>query len=301
MKPKLIMLIGLSGSGKSTFAKKYKEDYKDMNFIIHSSDELRKELYNDINNQDNNNELFKILHSRIKQDLSNGNSVIYDATNLSYKKRKSFLDTIKTDCEKIAIVIYKDYEECIKDDKFRERTVGKNVIFKQLKSFYMPNYYEGFDEIEIEYMSIFNDDSSDMFDRLIKIPQDNPHHKLTIGNHCLKCGKLLNGTVEDFTLIEAGYLHDIGKESTKSFTNYKGETTNVAHYYNHQNVSSYLAIDMTFCLDYDDIIDVCNLIQFHMLPFSFTEKSKKKYTKLFGEDFMIRLMLLHEADIKAKE
>lgn len=52
------MLVGLPASGKSTYAKKLS---KKENAIILSSDELRKELFGNINNQNHNAEVFKEL------------------------------------------------------------------------------------------------------------------------------------------------------------------------------------------------------------------------------------------------
>ena len=47
-KPILLMLVGLPGSGKSTYCKTYK------NFKVHSSDALREELFGDESCQDKN-------------------------------------------------------------------------------------------------------------------------------------------------------------------------------------------------------------------------------------------------------
>jgi predicted kinase len=86
------MCIGLPGSGKSYQAERFAEQY-DAN--IHSSDAIREELSGDINNQDINDLVFKTLHSRIKEDLCNGKNCIYDACNISYKRRKAFLQELK--------------------------------------------------------------------------------------------------------------------------------------------------------------------------------------------------------------
>ena len=80
------MMVGLPGSGKSTYAKQLSEE---TNAVICSSDTIREELYGDENSQDNNDEVFKILHSRIKENLKNGKNVIYDATNINSKRRKA--------------------------------------------------------------------------------------------------------------------------------------------------------------------------------------------------------------------
>ena len=70
----LIMMVGISGSGKSTKAQELSKLYK---ATIYSSDQLREELYGNVNDQTHNNEIFVELHKRIIQDLKNGISVIY--------------------------------------------------------------------------------------------------------------------------------------------------------------------------------------------------------------------------------
>lgn len=85
-----IMLVGLPGSGKSTYAEKLKKE----GYMIHSSDAIREELTGDINSQDNNPEVFGVLHKRVKEDLKSGHSCVYNATNMSRKRRKAFLDEI---------------------------------------------------------------------------------------------------------------------------------------------------------------------------------------------------------------
>ena len=82
-----IMLVGLPGSGKSTCAEKLKKE----GYIIHSSDTIREELTGDVNSQENNLEVFDILHKKVKEDLKSGHSCVYDATNMSMKRRKAFL------------------------------------------------------------------------------------------------------------------------------------------------------------------------------------------------------------------
>ena len=42
--PELIMLVGLPGSGKSTYAAQYKV----KGYHVHSSDDIREELFSDI-------------------------------------------------------------------------------------------------------------------------------------------------------------------------------------------------------------------------------------------------------------
>ena len=82
MSSKLITLVGLAGSGKSTYAKTLSDKY---GYKIHSSDALRKEMFGDenANSREQNERMFAELHRRIKDDLKNGINVIYDATNIN--------------------------------------------------------------------------------------------------------------------------------------------------------------------------------------------------------------------------
>ena len=143
---KLTLLVGLPGSGKSTYAKKYLE--KDN--IILSSDVIRGEIFNDENDQSNNALVFSTLYSRAKQILESGKNVVIDATNCSKFDRKRVLDNFSDmPLIRVAIVIKTPIDECEKRDKERNRTVGRQVIDKFNTKFEMPTKDEGFDEIII--------------------------------------------------------------------------------------------------------------------------------------------------------
>jgi predicted kinase len=85
------MLAGIPGSGKSTYAEKMKNEYE--NIVVCSSDAIREELTGNVNNQDLNEEVFKVLHRRVKDNLKAGNNVIYDACNISSRRRRHFVQT----------------------------------------------------------------------------------------------------------------------------------------------------------------------------------------------------------------
>ena len=68
-KPILWVMVGLSGSGKSTIAKKIADD--NHNSVIVSSDNIREELTGDYEDQKHNEEVFKVFHDRIRKNLEN--------------------------------------------------------------------------------------------------------------------------------------------------------------------------------------------------------------------------------------
>lgn len=299
---KFIMLVGLPASGKSTIGEKLS---KEFNAVIHSSDNLREELYGNINEVSKNNELFTELHKRIKQDLLNNKNVIYDTTNISYKKRKSFIENLNNiPCQKVCYLIATPYEKCLEQNQLRERIVPEYIIERMYKSIYIPQYYEGWDEINIVWNINHEFDTHVLFNGengLNKINQDNPNHTLTIGNHCLKCIGLCEEILDDFELNMAALYHDIGKRFTKQFKNGKGEETDIAHYYQHHLVSAYDSLFYLKCLETESILNITNYIQWHMHPFFIkSEKTKDKFIRLVGQEFYNKLMILHEADKNSK-
>lgn len=302
MRQKFIMLVGLPASGKSTIAKQITNEH----IIIHSSDMLREELYGDINYQGKNGELFQELHKRIRNDLKNGKSVIYDACNISKKRRIAFLSELKNiRCDKICLITATPYEECLKTNEQRERKIPKKVIERMYMNWQPPHKSEGWDKIDIFFREVdvrkyylselfFGENSIEGFN------QNNSHHSLTLDKHCDETMNYIEQYKPyDNNLIMAGLLHDIGKPFTKTFKNTKGKITDDAHYYQHHSVGSYDSMFYCGVNDSNIILDISNLIYYHMHPhmsWRQSEKAKERDRRLLGEDMFDRVMLLHKAD-----
>ena len=297
------MMIGIPASGKTSLAEQIA---KSEDAEIVSSDNIRKELYGDENIQGDNNKVFRILQDRVVKGLKANKNMIYDATNISYKTRMAFLQRIgKLDVEKIAIMVATPYEQCLIRNSQRERQVPEEVIKRMHYNFYVPQYFEGWDDIQIKYTN----DYMFFFGDLEDIEQDNPHHKLTVLEHCMETEDILakqNGRLS-IPINLAGRLHDIGKLKTKTFINSKGEKTDIAHFYNHEKVSAYdslfyvnLRSRIEMMKDEEFALETIKLIQWHMLPWTkMSEKTEQKYKKLLSENFWSDLMILHKADEEA--
>lgn len=300
-KPTLYMLCGLSGSGKSLYAEQLSGRIK---AVIFSSDALREELFGDINEQSRNDELFQELHRRIKSCLRSGKDAIYDATNIKLKTRIAFLNEIKNiDCDKHCHIVYRPYEECLKMNRGRDKVVPDHVITKQYMSWNTPYYFEGWDNIVLIHDKAFDPPYMHIVKKYFNFEQHNHHHKLTLGNHLQKTAAYISKKKDDPSLYRAGFLHDIGKPFTKSFTNSKGEITEEAHYYQHHCVGAYdvLGIDMYYLSPTSqktNRIKVSALVTYHMYPYcwKYSPKMEDKYRKLWGEEFYNDILLLFEAD-----
>lgn len=134
--PTLIVLIGLPGCGKSTYAAKKKE----AGLIVISPDEIREELTGDMSDQSRNREVFSLAHKRTKEALRHGGSVVFDATNLTRRARNDLLSCIpdrhNTYVEYVLFRI--PLEECLKRNRQRTRHVPEDVIRRMNNSFTFP-------------------------------------------------------------------------------------------------------------------------------------------------------------------
>lgn len=295
---KFIIMCGLPGSGKSTYAKSIE------NAIVISTDEIRKEINGDENNQDNATLVFDIAFNRIRSFLENKKfeNVVFDATNINYKKRMDIINRFKKYADKIEChFIWATYEECLERNSKRERVVPEEVIKRMYFNFYVPQYFEGYDDIKL----IENSSKKETMEKLkekMNIDQENPNHKLTLLEHSTKGAEYICKKYSGDRFIElitkVTLLHDIGKIKTKTFINTKGETTNIAHYYSHEKVGAYDSF--LYTKEEDDYIRfyIAKLIQWHMLLHQdLSEKSINKYKEKLGRGFWEYLNILHEADL----
>lgn len=98
----LILTIGISGSGKSTWANL--ADIPDKEIVC--PDLIRKELTGNVSDQSANQEVFRIVDKRIRHALENGKTVILDATNVNTKFRRKDLEKWKSKGYAVAYKVF---------------------------------------------------------------------------------------------------------------------------------------------------------------------------------------------------
>ena len=301
MKTKFYMAIGLPGSGKSYYGKHYAEK---LGAEVISSDAIREELFGDVNDQTHNNEVFNELHKRVYKALSEGRSCYYDATNLSRKRRKSFLRTLPNNVEKIAVLFATEYDIIFEQNKKRERHVPEDIIIKMAKRMTIPRKEEGWDKIIIQTHENNHNDLGYYLDRCMGIKHDNSHHKLGIYEHMIATHNVAEEiskrerlcSFDSLVLTMAARYHDVGKSYCKTFEAYSGKITEEAHYYNHAETGAYLAACASDFYNYSIIRLVMLLIQYHMDFYDRNRNVVENFEGIFGADLKRLLILLHEAD-----
>ncbi|WP_406157959.1 polynucleotide kinase-phosphatase [Streptomyces sp. NBC_01005] len=105
----LVVLIGASGSGKSTFARKH---FKPTEIV--SSDFCRGLVADDENDQSASRDAFDVLHYIVGKRLAAGRLTVVDATSVQSESRKQLVQLARShDVLPIAIVLDLPEEVCI--------------------------------------------------------------------------------------------------------------------------------------------------------------------------------------------
>lgn len=308
MKPQFTMLVGLPGSGKSMYANQKSFEFDSIisfgpNHKVFSSDALREELLGDATDQTNNQKVFQELHKRIKDALRNGDNAVYDACNISSKRRRGFLEELKNiNCSKVCVVMATPYAQCLRNNENRERVVPKEVIRNMYLKWQTPHWFEGWDRIQLNMCynaHLIN--PVQVADSLICFNQHNPHHTLTLGEHMIKTADLVSANDDcDVNIYAAALTHDMGKPAVQTIDWDK----QISHYYSHEHVSAYESLFINErCLKDVNPLKVSALVTWHMQLYFYerdgNEKLHNKYKKIWGAEFYNDLMTLHEADKKA--
>ncbi len=124
----LVLLVGTSGSGKSSFARKH--------FLateVISSDYCRGLVSDDENDQAATKDAFEVLHFIAGKRLAAGKLTVVDATNVQAEARKSLIDLArKHHVVPVAIVLNLPRELCLARNEARaDRQFGKGVVWGQ--------------------------------------------------------------------------------------------------------------------------------------------------------------------------
>lgn len=124
----LVVLIGASGSGKSSLARKH---FKPTEVL--SSDYCRGLVSDDDNNQAATPDAFEVLHFIARKRLAAGKLTVVDATNVQAESRKPLVELAREfHCLPVAIVL--DMPEWLCQDRNRgrvDRDFGPHVIRQQ--------------------------------------------------------------------------------------------------------------------------------------------------------------------------
>lgn len=152
--PTLYMLIGIPGSGKSTWIQNQNFNLNDT--VIVSTDNIIEEraavkgmTYSDVF-QDEIKSATAEMNQILQNAVANNKDIVWDQTNLTAKTRRPKLMKFPTEYEKVAVFF------ATPDDVELQRRLGNrvgkvipaNVVLAMKSQLQLPHVDEGFDRIE---------------------------------------------------------------------------------------------------------------------------------------------------------
>ncbi|HKM20453.1 MAG TPA: CCA tRNA nucleotidyltransferase [Lachnospiraceae bacterium] len=132
------------------------------------------------------------------------------------------------------------------------------------------------------------------FDQMMQMPQNNPHHMYTVGEHTIRT---ISAIEPDKTLRLTMLFHDSGKPHTMT-----KDEEQIYHFYGHERVSEELAekIMRRLTFDNDTIRKVRRLVLYHDYMPKLTPAKVRNAIHEIGEDIFPLLFPVKRADIAAK-
>ncbi len=281
MEKELIYLVGVPGSGKSTYVKELMKEDRYKNYELLCSDSIRAE-HNLGQSKSDHRTLGNLITQIREKNYAMNKSMICDATHLSVKLRKALFSEAKKEGYTVtAHIILCHHDTFYRRNLSREESkiVPKEIITRMWHFFSIPILGNECDKILLKKTDSKNYKvEALLFDTTLA--HNCMGHKESVNSHILS---ILKKTTHDVELFLIGLYHDSGKFFTNK--NRYGRTT----FYSHENVSTYIFLNSFVNYDFEEVYKIGVAIQEHMKAHSVPDKVSPLARRFAKYDDMCRI------------
>ncbi len=141
---RIVILVGLPGSGKSTYLER-------LGVTALSSDLIRQLLADDATDQTIHGRVFNTIRYLVRQRLAIGRQLTYvDATHLTPDERRPYIKIAQAyACEAEALFFDVPLEVCLERNRGRARVVPEEAVRAMAAKLVPPSVDEGFSRVTV--------------------------------------------------------------------------------------------------------------------------------------------------------
>jgi predicted kinase len=142
--PRIILLVGLPGSGKSTYARR-------LRWPVISSDHLRSLIADDATDQSVHGPVFAAVRYLLRKRLEVGRPLTcIDATHLTPRERRPYFKIAERyGCQLEAVFFDVPVQVCQERNRQRDRVVPQQAIERMALKLVAPTVEEGFSRVTV--------------------------------------------------------------------------------------------------------------------------------------------------------
>jgi len=149
-RPRFIILVGLPGSGKTTWRKrKVAQGYKG---VVINPDDIRKTVFGVYFDPKKEHDVWEHIYRELRRALLQGENICFDATNVRKRRRQTLIRIGHEYNAYVEAIYFKvPSEVALKRNvkRLADTRVPLGIMVRMIKNFQPPELSEGFDSVKV--------------------------------------------------------------------------------------------------------------------------------------------------------